>query len=82
MNITIYNQNDVEPKFLGEILTRLAYHQHVATAKIVVNKRNTDGRRDPLGWIEYLVQVEYEDGGKLTIGALQRGLNEPTEFHS
>lgn len=80
--INIHDVDWAEPAFLGEVLTRIAQHQHVRWADIYVNKRDTEGKRNPMGWIEYLVVVQYEDGGKLTFGALQRGLGEPTEFHS
>lgn len=82
MKIEIHDAQDAEPKFLGEVLSRLCFHQNINTVDLYVNKRNTDGRRNPLGWIEYLAVLKYMDGGKLTIGCLQRGLGEPTEFHT
>jgi hypothetical protein len=82
MQIIIHDAENAEPKFLGEVLTRIAHHQHVETVDVYVNKRDHDGRRNPMGWIEYLVQFTYTTGGKFTLGCLQRGFNEPTEFHS
>lgn len=81
--ITLHNFEDVELPFLNDVLERVAQHQHVATADIYINPRiKNPHRSNPLGWIEYLVVLRYEDGGKLTIGAIQRGFNQPTEFHS
>jgi hypothetical protein len=82
VNITVHDSQDAEPKFLGEVLTRLACHQHVEKADVFVNKRDTEGYRNPLGWIEYLMVIVYTTGGKLTIGCLQRALGEQTEFHT
>ena len=83
--ITIHDAPHAEPYFLGEVLSRLAQHKNVIGADIFVNEREArqpPHNRNPVGWIEYLMNIRYADGGKLTIGALQRGLGERTEFHS
>jgi hypothetical protein len=38
--------------------------------------------RKDSGWIEYLMFIQYEAGGTLTIGCIQRSADQPTEFHS
>lgn len=81
--VRLHDFNDVELNFLAEVLARVDQHQNVLTADIYINPRCTEpNRSNPVGWIEYLVCLVYTDGGKLTIGALQRGLSQPTEFHS
>ncbi len=61
---------------LYEALARVQQHQHVTRCTVWCNSRELSG------WLELLLQFEYEDGGKLTVGALQRDRNAKFEFHS
>lgn len=38
--------------------------------------------RKMTGWIEAIIRVEFESGGSITVGAIQREEGEATEFHS
>ena len=61
---------------LHEALARIQCHQHVKGVTVWCNARTSDE------WLELLLRFEYEDGGKLTVGALQRNLHAGFEFHS
>lgn len=78
MFITIIGAEDAEPEALGKVLSRLAYHQHVATATVFVKPR------EPNGWLEYLLVIKYSTGGGMTIGCIMRDNAPDTkmEFHS
>jgi len=77
MMINVLDEGQLaEPQFLGEVLARLAQHQHVDHAEIYVQPREANG------WIEYIMCIKYIDSGKLTIGCLQRKNGAQTEFHS
>lgn len=62
-------------------LKRIAMHQNVTQATVIISARQTEKHSYP-GWLEFLLNVQYFDGGKLTIGALQRRPGEEFEFHS
>lgn len=74
--LAIYAFEQAELPVLNDVLMRIAQHQHVAVTEVFVRPRASDG------WLEYLAVLRYEDGSKLTIGCIQRGLNQPTEFHT
>lgn len=57
-------------------LARVQQHQHVTRCTVWCSAREVNG------WLELLLHFEYEDGGKLTVGALQRDRNAKFEFHS
>ncbi len=61
---------------LYEALARVWQHQHVKQCVVWCNAREGNG------WLELLLCFEYEDGGKLTVSALQRDRNAGFEFHS
>jgi hypothetical protein len=85
MQIIITNAEDTvrEQVFLGAVLARVVQHQNVETATIYPTPRETrTNRSNPVGWIEYLVHIVYKDGGKLTIGCLQRQIYATVEFHT
>jgi hypothetical protein len=77
MLIRVFDETQIaEPGLLGDVLTRLAQHQHVDHAEIYV------APREPNGWAEYILVIKYIDAGKLTIGCLQRSSGAKTEFHT
>ena len=76
MKIEVVDADRAEAVFLGAVLARLAHHQHVDKATIYVIPRKESG------WIEYLMFIQYEFGGTITIGCIQRTVDGPMEFHS
>lgn len=59
-------------------------HRHVQRADIYVSPRTPSDApawQHP-GWIEYIVRLNYENGGGMTVGVLQRDRNSPIECHS
>lgn len=66
---------------LNDCLTRVKQHQHVLEVDLYLNERGKPDSGSP-GWCEYLMRIQYEGGGSLTIGCIQRELGARTEFHS
>lgn len=84
MQVILENFDELGPDnmpLLTACLQRIAMHQNVTQATVIISARQTEKHSYP-GWLEFLLRVEYEHGGKLTIGALQRKPGEPFEFHS
>lgn len=79
MNLNIVDFQDAEIDHLQACIVRAAWMAgggNVKTATIYVTPR------DKHGWLEYITRYEYENGGGLTVGAIQREPGAPVEFHS
>ena len=69
--------NDAEAVgLLQACVARMAQYNRLENATLYVNERNKEG------WLEYFMVMQYDDGGKLTVGALQRNTGMQFEFHS
>ena len=68
--------SDDNTPLLVECIKRAAIYQSLNTATIYVQSRNADG------WLEFIMKFAYEDGGKLTVGAIQRRPGAEFEYHS
>jgi hypothetical protein len=65
------------PPMLADVLQRISNYINSARRVTI-----TCGEAQRDGSITYIVFIEYITGGTLTVGALRRSINEPTEFHS
>lgn len=67
---------------LFSVLQRLSWFVPNAS-KIVVHTsdRVAEGKSDA-GWLEWIIVITWKRGGTMTVGAIQRGIGEKTEFHS
>ena len=61
---------------LQACVARMAQYNRLRDAEIYVNAR------DAKGWLEFGMQMWFEDGGRLFVGALQRNTGMQFEFHS
>lgn len=68
--------NDDTLPLLKACLERAQSHRNVNQVTISMQGRDKDG------WLEFQILYEYQDGGKLVVGALQRKPGEQFEFHS
>lgn len=73
-DLSVLSHDDLP--LLYAAIERVRQHQHVKHCAIWCNARTREG------WLELLLQFVYDDGGKLTVGALQRTDGAPYEFHS
>jgi hypothetical protein len=77
--------SNAEPEFLAAVIDRAKRHAiNARETKIYVSPRVPDDApiwRNP-GWLEYGINVEYVDGGRLFIGAIQRAKGAPIEYHT
>lgn len=85
--------NDIE-HFVATYNRALRHAEHERTESVEIHlgtrtapKYRTDGDGQQVcydlgGWLEHLILIRYKDGGKLTIGAIQRTAGEKSEFHS
>jgi hypothetical protein len=73
---TFHPVTDDNRPMLVAVLTRIAQYENLSDATIYVNNRNKDG------WLEFLYRMQFKDGGKLTVGCIQRKPDEQFEFHS
>ena len=75
--ITIHDEADeAEVGLLSDVLSKIAGYQHVKIANVYVRGR------EPSGWCEYINVMDFDTGGKLTVGCLQRTRGAFTEFHT
>lgn len=77
--VVINGLQELQPEdmaLLHEALVRIRQHQHVKQCTVWCAARGSDE------WLELLLCFEYDDGSKLTVGALQRDLYSKFEFHS
>jgi hypothetical protein len=82
--VHIHDIDKSEPEMLMDVLNRVRQYQRAGSVDIFVRSRvpmDAPAYKDP-GFAEYLVVVKFVDGGKLTVGAIQRQPGAPTEFHS
>lgn len=72
-----------EPEALGKAVERcVAFRGPNATVEIICGDRST-GRRDPAGWLEYLLSFKNAVGVQdYLIAMIQREPNGKFEFHS
>ena len=80
MKLTVYGLNHCQPEdrmLFDGVITRLLQYNHLDTAELHVNARREDD-----GWLEYLLLLTFVDGGKLTVGCIQRGMYRSIEFHT
>ena len=61
---------------LQAVLQRAQAHHNVEKVEVYA------ATRDGTGWLEFEMRYLYRDGGRLTVGALQREPGAPFEFHS
>jgi len=82
-----YLDDDSLP-LLKECLERAQTHHHVNRVTISLSKRDAleeaPGVRiwNAPGWLEFGMAFEYDDGGKLFVGCIQRKPGAPFEFHT
>lgn len=85
LDIEVVSIQLAEPALLADCLAKLAQYSHNAVqARIVCQERvpqDAPAHRQH-GWCEYLLCLEFRDGGSLIMGAIQRTLGAKTEFHS
>ena len=84
MLIEIHDREFAESEALQTALVRTLRHQHVKKVDIFINSRVPDDAPDynyP-EWLEYGLKFEYETGGQMFVGMIQRKRGEPFEFHS
>lgn len=84
MIIDIHSRELAEDEHLAAATKVCLRHQHVQHADIYVTPRvpaDAPAWRNP-GWIEYLVRMDYETGGGMTVGVIQRKPGEKIECHS
>lgn len=82
--IHIHQAELAEDRLLFDVLQRVRQYQNAREVNVHVQARvpaDAPAYKHP-GWLEYLVVVDFEDGGKLTVGAIQRTVDAATEFHS
>ncbi len=71
------NQTERMAAAVGKHVERMTLTGRVWNLKVFCNEA------DKNGWMEWLIQYEYSDGGKLTVGAILRTPDQETvEFHS
>lgn len=68
---------DIDQRVASEVFARVAYHVTQADSIVIF-----PNERDRYGFMEWIIQIQYAGGGALTIGAVQRGVDSPVEFHS
>lgn len=76
LDIVVTGIGLAEPEHLAATLARVARYQHLATVRVVCNAREKSG------WIEYLLQMTFTTGGRLTVAVIQRKPGEQLEYHS
>ena len=84
MIIEIHDREFAESEALQTALARTLWHQNVKKVDIFINSRVPDDAPDwkyP-GRLEYGLLFEYNTGGKMYVGMLQRTPGQPFEFHS
>ena len=84
MIIEIIDREFAESEALQKALDRALYHQHVSKVTIYVSPRVPDDAPDynyP-EWLEYGLHFEYDTGGKMFVGMIQRKRGAEYEFHS
>lgn len=80
MKITFLGAENYEPSMIALMLgiwRRFSRQQHVQSVDIHVSQRDKVN-----GWLEFLTIVKFEDGSKVTMGAIQRTVDSEPEFHS
>jgi hypothetical protein len=77
--------SNAEPDFLAAVIDRAKRDAiNAREIKIYVSPRVPDDApiwRNP-GWLEYGINIEWNTGGRLYIGAIQRTRGAPIEYHS
>ena len=81
MNLTIHYVEESEPAFLKVCVDRVIdfygrRNDVTVTPQIYCRKRMSDG------WLEYVLVLPYQDGGQISVAAIQRNLGHEVEFHS
>ncbi len=77
LNIEIVSVALAHPPMLADVLQRMAsYFDSACKITITCNEPEKDGS------IMYIVLIRYTTGGTLTVGALRRTKDAPTEYHS
>lgn len=85
--INIWNEQDweLDDGMLQAVLVRVSHHvPNASLIDIYPQERVPDDApayKDP-GWLEWIINIKYHSGAKLTIGAIQRGYGAEYEFHS
>lgn len=82
--VHIHQAEQAEDRLLQDVLQRVRRYEGASEVNIHVQPRvpeDAPAHKHP-GWLEYLVIVEFHNGSKLTVGAIQRTMQASTEFHS
>ena len=82
--IEIHDRELAEDELLAAAVKTALRHQHVIYAEIFVQERvplDAPDWKHP-GWIEYITRIDYEPGGSMTLGILQRKPGAEIECHS
>lgn len=73
--VTVHGMQNLDAEHLYAALLLVPRHRP-RTADVYIEPRKPDG------WLEYIVRLEYQNGGGMTIGVIQRNINERVEYHS
>ena len=84
MLIEIHDREFAESEALQTALVRTLWHQNVRKVDIFINPRSPDDAPDynHPEWLEYGLKFEYETGGQMFVGMIQRKRGADYEFHS
>lgn len=84
MDIEIKDAELVEFEMLGRVLSRALQFERAFHCTVWPKERvplDAPEYKHP-GWLEYGLQVFFEDNSEMWIGCIQRRPGEPVEFHS
>lgn len=83
--IEVCNKIDGEPEAISRALLKAnQYVQTASTIKIYCSTRvpaDAPAYKHP-GWLEYGIQIDFENGSKLFVAMIQRTIDSEFEFHS
>lgn len=85
--INIWNELDweLDEGMMFAVLQRLTWYvQQACLIDVYPQERiptDAPAYKSP-GWLEWIINIKYHGGGRLTIGALQREVGAEYEFHS
>jgi hypothetical protein len=79
-DITVHNIEEVKDQeaslLLQSCVGRMTMYNRLKEGHVYCRERESSG------WCEHIMRMQFEDGGALTVGALQRKPGEEFEFHS
>lgn len=75
VDITVHNieavNDDESSRLLQTCVARMTTYNQLKEGHLYCRARESSG------WCEHIMRMQFEDGGALTVGALQRNLREP-----